>query len=267
MGNKTGSVPGKIHKNQDFDELTSSNSMPITISNHDASVPVPTLLERSVRISERGLVITYGYIRRIESDLSIIIPDVIKVEVSKFYGSFDKWNRQYSNHKFKILDDNESCITSHCLQKSYGIRAAYYHIFGNEIIENGEYVTWKLRFHGDCGNVHIGLVCDQHSSLMEYHAISRAPCGDFEFYFNCASSTIHYECERISYGEKCGKDGDLIEMTLDLSDQNDPYNGSIVFNINGVDYGVTSVEISKCKKYRFGVCLQDSKYGSQIELQ
>eukprot|EP01084_Bolivina_argentea_P258343 435505_1 len=216
--------------------------------------------------------LVYGYTRQIENDLSTNVPDDITNMLCMLYYRTDSWNTAYTAEHLRINEDI-NCITYTYLRRSYP-SGPYYTAYGNDIIQLGDYYSCKIKINNDVGinHMYIGIVPNNINVSKEYYILSwtwldNIYYGGIGYLYNChIAHFIHpfnKSHKQISYGEKCNKSGDIIQMIVNFTNNN----SSIRFVINGTDYGTCYDKIlTKKYTYRLVVSFYGMQPGSQVEL-
>ena len=199
----------------------------------------------------RNKVLIAGYLQEMEEKLQIRIPYDIRLVMYGIY--FDTWSQQYSNNSLTMM--NNDCIktNNHILGK--GLK----HYFGNCVIKLNEKYTWTFKVSGIFGCIYVGVINDKLSVIQKLH--------DTRFAYNWGQS---YKGYRFSTNEyvmswiKWGNAGDIIEMTLDLT-KNEEDVGMLSYKLNGNDYEEI-YKLSNKEPYRLCVCLHDSCTNAQFQI-
>ena len=208
--------------------------------------------------NEERELLCFGYVREIEQEiiLSNIIPKDIKNIIYSFCNCCDSWDLEYNNsNKVNIVGStliaiNDSSSTN----------------YGNQIIKNNEYYTWKLRLKSRKKNSYahqpnIGVIENDKNILFQYKNNSTNWYGAKGYYLSSTSKLIFGNSGIKKYEATFQNKGDIMEMTLDLR------NNTLSYCINNNDFGIAIKNIS-CddnKGYRLAVSMHCG-IGTAVEL-
>lgn len=168
----------------------------------------------------------------------------------------DKWDiEQYDKQRISVHDDGS--ITA---KKIYACS-----IYGKHQVDIGRKYIWTLKMNKWCcgwssivAQPYIGIIKSDIKLLKKCETM--VPKGNSAYGWGASKAKIDGQkaYESISYGEKCIKPNDIIEMSLDLQ------NMTLSYKINGNDYGVAFKDIDPCS-YRLFVSFYHGK-GTQLQL-
>ena len=195
--------------------------------------------------------LVWGYIREIEklykiNDIPFDINDIIYL----YQKICDQWSAKYSSSNIKI-DETRSKI----IVKKDSSTA-----FGDTVVTEGKFV-WRLQIKhmGEGVNIdgespYVGIIEDNIKSLVRYKNSDdwdgdgcQLAAGYGNVYCNMQPEE-HINAEQY-YDCQWDKDGDILEITLDLGER------TISFKVNDIDYGVAVSNI-KQTKYRLVLTMQ-----------
>ena len=203
--------------------------------------------------------LVFGYIRAEERRYSLRIPELIAYTCAAFYVFYDEWDLQYQDEKVKLSMDGT------CVHSEDTHQGDWRSMFGSKICkEKGKY-SWKIKYIRVEATVSnqfnswkslIGIIRDQKDILMlntlsyfTSNTVSVQP--GYGFVGSESSIVVDGGASRIKYGEKLEKEGDEIEVILDL-DAN-----TLSYIMNGTDYG-KAFNIEPCAEgYRLAVSVVD----------
>ena len=216
----------------------------------------------------RKELIVYGYARRIEKSFSICIPVDILLVLCFVFRDIDSWNEQYTNSKFEIADKYLTLRTGY-------YRHSFFHAFGDCVVNKGQYHHWILKVHSKVQYLYVGIIKNDESLLEktgneEYSWMYNYRSADKGLLFNCGNANVRHwidhenKYQYTKYGKECGKNGDVIEMIVDLRESNGDI-GSIKYIVNGEHYGIAYDKLPAVS-YRLAVCFSSPKLDSKIEM-
>eukprot|EP01084_Bolivina_argentea_P093678 168445_1 len=233
-------------------QLKSKPDIKQHISNkYKQSQSVQSLYNKRIRYT------IYGYTRRTERLLFMLLSDDIKAIMCKFYDASDTWNKIFTRKNILI---KENYIKMSKNMKGGGTA------YGNKIIKSGDYYYCQLTLKGNFDALYVGIIHDKPHVLNTYqYGKWDWNAKGYGYVLNCKYKGFRSpnDCyPGISYGGEWYKDGDVLEMMVDLTDNN----ANIAFVINGKNYGIVDVEISKYHSYRLAVCIFDMLHDASIQL-
>ena len=211
-------------------------------------------------INKTQELLVWGFVREIEKIYKIRnIPFEINDIIYVYQKICDRWSRKYSSKQIKI-NQSGSVITVDSDQ-------LYPTAFGGVIVNKdiqGSF-KWRLKilsliYDGDYGMEapYIGIIIDDEKNLVKYKDDDNwDDCG----YQLCAANGIlccNMSFRTEPYWCKWCKDGDILEMTLDLNAR------TLSYKVNDKDFGVAFSNIKQAN-YRLALSMDKSK-GSKFEL-
>ena len=199
--------------------------------------------------------LTWGYVRNIEIiHKALNIPTPINDIIYLYLRMYDEWSEQYKSKDISI-DDKTSIITFDSDDDST--------IYGTQIIKDGIF-KWRLKLISfrstSQASPYVGIIENNPNYLKMYSDDNN---WDDYGYQLCGGSGRLYEYgftnpDRWSTRSKWRKDGDVLEMTLDLNEH------TLSFKVNDTDFGALFSNV-KDKEYRLSLSLLRSE-GSQLRL-
>ena len=199
--------------------------------------------------SYRQDLLVSGYVRAIEEicidSLLQNVPTAINDIIYLYQMLYDGWSRRYSNKRILISNNSRMILVD-----KNGDRTA----FGASVIspQNIKIFRWRIKMISAKDGFKetpsfIGVIADDEEAMRGYHdSLGWSRCG----YQLCGGSgelyCNYHETKCIatnSYQCRFHKEGDVLEMTLDLNEL------TISYALNGQDFGVAFHNI-KPRNYR-----------------
>ena len=210
---------------------------------------------------ERNELLVFGYIRKLEKKLNIMIPKPITELISLYEQISDWFDTEYTKPTDIKVHDDKNMIT--VLKKNVFVT-----VYGTRIVKPGESHVWKLHIKKqanrpqDCmWDPYIGIIKNDKdiliSNLNELKRFS-TPIG---YIWTGGKGELANNNNTSHYGETWNKTGNILQLKLD---QTDKLNGTISYIINGKDYGVAYTNVIP-NDYRLAISFYFS-INMQIEL-
>ena len=190
--------------------------------------------------NRRRELLVAGYVRNLETLLTINVPIEITDIIYLYQRLLDTWNRKYS-HKDITIDENAGIMKINV--------AEHVTAYGTLVVSKGVF-KWKIKIlstdEGTNAPSWIGIVEDDESLLQRYYNNSNWDHNGCQL---CGGSGSLYSKQvgiiknAMNYNCRWSEQGDVLEMTLDLDQQ------KLSFVVNGEDFGVRFENV-KLSKYR-----------------
>ena len=186
-----------------------------------------------------------------EEALEIRIPYDIRLVMYGIY--FDTWSKLYSNNSLTMM--NNDCIKTDKMILGKGLK----HYFGNAVIKKHEQYSWNFKVKGVFGCIYVGVITDKLSIIQNLHHDA------FEYRWTKAYKGYRFSTnDYVMSWIKWGNDGDEIEMTLDLTKDEEDV-GKLSYKLNGKNYEEI-YKLSNKESYRLCVCLHDSCKNAEFQI-
>ena len=203
----------------------------------------------------------FGYCRRIEHECNLNIPELITYILAAFYATYEEWDVDLK-YKDVEISHNGTCVRS--VNTTNG---DWRSIFGKRICKEKGVYSWKIKYVKADGSVSHGYnywktvigIAQNHEQLAKLtpDCFIEDQLMDnyvsYGFIGNCSQLVVmvgHKENTR-DYGEGLNKEGDTVEVHLDLNEN------TLSYTINGTDYGEAYKVKSTPTGYRLAVAIVD----------
>ena len=201
----------------------------------------------SKRCTKKELLVA-GYVREIENHYKIRnIPTEIKDMIYLYQQFHDIWSEKYS-HKDIIIDRKKGTFK---VTSKYDIT-----VYGSQVVSSGT-STWKIKILWTPQSElesWIGIIEDKSAEILAKYANDFA-WDRFGYQLSCFNGLLYSGMEKVrspSYGCEWKRQGDIMEMTLDLNE------GTLKFKVNDRDFGVAFKNI-KQSRYRLALSTYDAE--------
>ena len=211
-------------------------------------------------VSQRTQNLMSGYVREIEKELSLTIPDLITVICIFYYYHFER----FTTHGVNIELNKQQTIATKKQGSKFDTRTVYGAIGIDLHCKANKYVwTFKILSLPSSGEwsdaIYIGIDNSNKSFIEDDFIVPEESTTSLMY----AWGTDHYKYSSRGgtiYSKINWKNDDIIGMELDINKK------SLTFYLNGVDQGIAfeNVNLDYERKYHMAVGMLDA--GTSIEL-